>query len=108
MKRSEIASGKNRICLSNGLLDAADVIRGEKTMEFEKLKEIILEVMNEIREDEISEEVSFINDLGADSLDILQIVMGIEEMFEIEIRNEDIEKIATIGDAVDQIKNAVN
>lgn len=48
------------------------------------------------------------DDLGADSLDVFQIIMGIEEEFDIEISNEDAEKIVTVGDAVEQIKNAVN
>ena len=53
-------------------------------------------------------ESTFVDDLGADSLDIFQIIMGIEEAFDIEIENEDAEKIVTVGDAVEQIKNAVN
>ena len=48
------------------------------------------------------------DDLGADSLDIFQIIMGIEEAFDIEIDNEEAEKIVTVGDAVEQIKNAIN
>ena len=76
-------------------------------MELEKLKKIIVEVLN-VDEDEISEETTFIDDLGADSLDIFQIIMGIEEEFDIEIPNEEAEKISTVGDAVEQIKNALN
>lgn len=76
-------------------------------MEFEKLKGIIGEVLN-IEADEISMDTTFVDDLGADSLDIFQIIMGIEEEFDIEIDNEDAEKIATVGDAVEQIKNAAN
>ena len=76
-------------------------------MELEKLKKIIVEVLN-VDEDEISEETTFIDDLGADSLDIFQIIMGIEEEFDIEIPTEEAEKISTVGDAVEQIKNAVN
>lgn len=76
-------------------------------MEFEKLREIIADVMS-IEPDEITEDVSFENDLGADSLDIFQIIMGIEEEFDIEIANEDAEKIISVGDAVEQIKNALN
>ncbi len=76
-------------------------------MEFEKIKEIIAEVLN-INEDEITLESTFIDDLGADSLDIFQIVMGIEEAFDIEIPNEEAEKIVSVGDAVEQIKNATN
>ena len=76
-------------------------------MEFEKLQKIIAEVMN-VSEEEIRPETTFVDDLGADSLDIFQIIMGIEDAFDIEIENEDAEKIATVGDAVEQIKNAVN
>lgn len=76
-------------------------------MELEKLKKIIVEVLN-VDEDEISEDTTFIDDLGADSLDIFQIIMGIEEEFDIEIPTEEVEKISTVGDAVEQIKNALN
>ena len=51
---------------------------------------------------------TFVDDLGADSLDIFQIIMGIEEEFDIEIPNEAAEQIVTVGDAVEQIKNALN
>ena len=53
-------------------------------------------------------DTTFLDDLGADSLDIFQIIMGIEEAFDIEIANEDAESIVTVGDAVEQIKNATN
>lgn len=76
-------------------------------MEFQKLKEIIIDVLN-VGEEDIKMETTFVDDLGADSLDIFQIIMGIEEAFDIEIENEDAEKIVTVGDAVDQIKNAIN
>ena len=76
-------------------------------MEFEKLQEIIMDVLNVNKED-VTTETTFVDDLGADSLDIFQIIMGIEETFDIEIDNEEAEKIVTVGDAVEQIKNAVN
>ena len=76
-------------------------------MEVEKLKDIIDDVMG-CNPDEITMDTTFVDDLGADSLDIFQIIMGIEDAFDIEIENEDAEKIATVGDAVEQIKNAVN
>ena len=76
-------------------------------MEFEKLQKIISEVLN-VGEDEIPMDTTFVDDLGADSLDIFQIIMGIEEEFDIEIANEDAEKIISVGDAVEQIKNALN
>ena len=76
-------------------------------MEFEKLRDIIVEVLN-VDETEVTMESTFIDDLGADSLDVFQIIMGIEEEFDIEIPNEEAEKIVTVGDAVEQIKNAVS
>ena len=76
-------------------------------MEFEKLQGIIAEVLN-LESDEISPNATFVDDLGADSLDIVQIIMGIEEEFDIEIPNEAAEKIVTVGDAAEAIKNAMN
>lgn len=76
-------------------------------MEFEKLREIIVDVLN-VSEEDITMETTFVDDLGADSLDVFQIIMGIEEAFDIEIENDDAEKIVTVGDAVEQIKNAIN
>ena len=76
-------------------------------MEFEKLQQIISEVLN-VDAEEITMDTTFVDDLGADSLDIFQIIMGIEEEFDIEIANEDAEKIVTVGDAVEQLKNALN
>ena len=75
-------------------------------MEFEKLQGIIAEVLN-IEPEEVTMAATFVDDLGADSLDIFQIIMGIEEEFDIEIDNEEAEKIVTVQDAVDQIKKAV-
>ena len=76
-------------------------------MEFAKLQKIISEVLN-IEPDEITMETTFVDDLGADSLDVFQIIMGIEEEFDIEIANDAAEKIVTVKDAVDQIKEATN
>lgn len=76
-------------------------------MEFEKLQKIIAEVLN-VDTGEITMETTFTDDLGADSLDVFQIIMGIEEEFDIEIATEDAEKIVTVGDAVNQIKGAIN
>ena len=76
-------------------------------MEFEKLKGIIADVLN-VDENEITMETTFVDDLGADSLDVFQIIMGIEEEFDIEIDNDDAEKIVTVGDAVEQIRTATN
>ena len=75
-------------------------------MEFEKLQDIIADVLN-VQKEEIKPETTFVDDLCADSLDIFQIIMGIEEEFDIEIDNDEAEKIVTVQDAVDQIKKAV-
>ena len=75
-------------------------------MEFEKLQDIIADVLN-VQKEEIKPETTFVDDLGADSLDNFQIIMGIEEEFYIEIDNDEAEKIVTVQDAVDQIKKAV-
>ena len=66
-------------------------------MEFEKLQGIIAEVLN-VETDDITLETTFVEDLGADSLDIFQIIMGIEEEFDIEIPNDAAEQITTVGD----------
>ncbi|MCI8558479.1 MAG: acyl carrier protein [Lachnospiraceae bacterium] len=72
-------------------------------MEFEKLKGIIADVLN-VDEEEITMDTTFTDDLGADSLDVYQIIMGLEEEFDIEIPQEEAEKIVSVGDAVEQIK----
>ena len=59
-------------------------------------------------ENEITMETTFVDDLGADSLDVFQIIMGIEEEFDIEIAQDEAEKIVSVGDAVEEIKNAIN
>ena len=76
-------------------------------MIFEKLKKIIAEVLN-VDPEEITMETTFLDDLGADSLDVFQIVMGIEEEFDIEIPAEKAEKITTVEEAVVMIKSAMN
>ena len=76
-------------------------------MEFEKLQEIISDVLN-IPKEEVRLDTTFVDDLGADSLDIFQIIMGIEEEFDIEIDNEEAEKISTVQDAVNQIKKMID
>ena len=76
-------------------------------MELEKLKQIIAEVLN-VDENEITRDTRFTDDLGADSLDIFQIIMGIEAAFDVEISADDAEKIVTVGDAVEQIKAALS
>ena len=72
-------------------------------MEFEKLKKVIAEVLN-VDETEITMDTTFEDDLGADSLDIFQIIMGMEEELDIEIDSEAAADIVTVGDAVEAIK----
>ena len=75
-------------------------------MEFEKLKKVIADVLN-VDPDEITMDTTFVDDLGADSLDVFQIILGIEEEFDIEIPAEKAEKISTVEEAVELIKAAV-
>ena len=72
-------------------------------MIFDKVKEIIADQLG-IDEEEIVSDASFIDDLGADSLDLVELIMALEEEFDMEIPDEDAEKIKTVGDAVDYIK----
>lgn len=74
-------------------------------MEMEKLKMIIAEVLS-VDPRELTEETTFVEDLCADSLDVYQIVMGIEEVFGIEIPMEDTEKIRTVGEAAELVRQA--
>ncbi|MCR5301659.1 MAG: acyl carrier protein [Lachnospiraceae bacterium] len=76
-------------------------------MELEKLKKIITEVLN-VDESEITMDTKFIDDLGADSLDVYQIIMGVEEEFDIEIDADNAESIVTVADAIEQIKIAIS
>ena len=73
-------------------------------MIFEKVKRIIVEQLG-VEEEDIQTDSSFIEDLGADSLDIVELIMAIEEEFDIEIPDSEAEKITTVGNAVDYIKN---
>ena len=75
-------------------------------MEFEKLKQVIAQVLN-VDPEEIVMETTFMEDLGADSLDIFQIVMGIEDEFDIESPPEKVEHITTVEEAVQLIKSSI-
>ncbi|MGI6491621.1 MAG: acyl carrier protein [Peptococcaceae bacterium] len=70
----------------------------------DKIKSIIVEQLG-VEEDDVKMEASFVDDLGADSLDIVELVMALEEEFELEIPDEDAEKIRTVGDAVKYIQD---
>ncbi|MGN0400607.1 MAG: acyl carrier protein [Blautia sp.] len=75
-------------------------------MELEKLQKIIAEVLN-VDAQEVTMETTFVEDLGADSLDVFQIIMGIEEEFDIEMPSEEVENIVSVGDAVEEIKKLI-
>lgn len=71
---------------------------------FEKVKTIIVEQLG-INEADVTPEASFVEDLGADSLDVVELIMALEEEFDLEIPDSEAEKISTVGDVVDYIKN---
>ena len=73
---------------------------------FEKVKEIIVEQLG-VTDTSVSMEASFIDDLGADSLDIVELIMALEESFDMEIPDADAEKVVTVGDVVEYIKNNI-
>ena len=73
---------------------------------FDKVKEIIVEQLG-VAETAITPDASFIDDLGADSLDIVELIMALEEEFDLEIPDADAEKVVTVGDVVDYIKENV-
>lgn len=72
-------------------------------MEFEKVKSVVVDQLG-VDEADVTMEASFVDDLGADSLDIVELIMGLETEFDLEIPDEDAEKISTVGDAVNYIK----
>lgn len=71
----------------------------------ERVKQIVAEQLG-VDEDQVTESASFMDDLGADSLDTVELVMALEEEFDIEISDEDAEKIQTVKDAIDYINKA--
>lgn len=75
-------------------------------MELEKLQKIIAEILN-VDASEVMPGTTFTDDLGADSLDLYQIILGVEDAFDIEIPQEEAEKIVTVGDAVELIQRVV-
>ncbi len=71
---------------------------------FEKVKKIIMEQLS-VAEDAVTKEASFIDDLGADSLDVVELIMALEEEFDMEIPDSDAEKISTVNDVIEYIKD---
>lgn len=74
---------------------------------FEKVRSVVVEQLG-VSEDEVTRDVSYIEDLGADSLDTVELVMALEEEFSTEIADEEAEKLTTIGKTVDYITNRQN
>jgi len=72
-----------------------------------RVKEIIVEQLG-VNENEVTPEAKFVDDLGADSLDLVELVMALEEEYNMEISDEDAEKILTVGDAIEYIQSHVN
>ena len=70
---------------------------------FDRIKKVVVEQLD-VNEDEVTPAASFVDDLGADSLDVVELVMGLEEEFDIEIPDEDAEKIATVEDALKYVE----
>lgn len=70
---------------------------------FDRVKKVVVDQLD-VNEEEVTSSASFVDDLGADSLDVVELVMGLEEEFDIEIPDEDAEKIATVEDAVKYIE----
>ncbi|HXL02028.1 MAG TPA: acyl carrier protein [Candidatus Atribacteria bacterium] len=73
---------------------------------FSKVKEIVVEQLG-VDEEDVTLDASFIDDLGADSLDIVELIMAFEEEFDIEIPDEDAEKITTVGEAIEYIESKI-
>ncbi|MGI4790816.1 MAG: acyl carrier protein [Janthinobacterium lividum] len=69
---------------------------------FDRVKKVVVEQLD-VAEDEVTPQASFVDDLGADSLDVVELVMGLEEEFDVEIPDEDAEKITTVQEAVSYI-----
>ena len=83
----------------------AQLLAKEKKMDFEKLQSIIAEQLG-VEVEKVTPEASFIEDLGADSLDLVELIMGLEEEYDIEIPDEDAANLKTVQDAIDYIENA--
>ena len=75
-------------------------------MELDLMKKVIAEVLN-VDESEVTMDTTFVDDLGADSLDVFQIIMGVEEALDIEVDVDSAENIVSVGDAVELIKKTV-
>jgi acyl carrier protein len=81
----------------------SDEIAQNKDEILEKLKALVIDRLN-VEEEQIKPDASFVEDLGADSLDIVELIMGIEEEFDVEIPDEDAEKLKNVGDALAYVR----
>lgn len=101
---------KNRLQLSQKYIHYEDIILsltiiGKSKMSIEeRVKKIIVEQLG-VKEEDVKPEASFVEDLGADSLDTVELVMALEEEFDIEIPDEEAEKITTVQSAIDYVQN---
>ena len=93
---------KNIICN----IMVSDIKKEAKLMVFEKVKSVIADQLG-VDEDSITMDSSFVDDLGADSLDIVELIMGLETEFDLEIPDEEAENILSVGDAVSYIKDKI-
>jgi acyl carrier protein len=84
-------------------LERKEVVEMQSEEVLAKLKDLVMDRLN-VEEDQIKPEASFVEDLGADSLDIVELIMGIEEEFEVEIPDEDAEKLTNVGEALAYVK----
>ena len=84
----------------------SDIKKEAKLMVFEKVKSVIADQLG-VDEDSITMDSSFVDDLGADSLDIVELIMGLETEFDLEIPDEEAENILSVGDAVSYIKDKI-
>jgi acyl carrier protein len=92
---------------TRGEADASNEDRDEMSSIEEQVKNIVAEQLG-VKEEEVTNDASFVDDLGADSLDTVELVMALEEAFECEIPDEEAEKITTVQHAIDYIKARSN
>jgi len=78
------------------------MVKGVRMENFDKLKEILIDILG-AKEEDVKAESKFVDDLGADSLDLVELIMAFEDKFGVEISDEDAEKIVTVKDALDYI-----
>jgi acyl carrier protein len=93
---------RSRACRQTEFRSYVHIEKENHMATFDKVKKVVVDQLD-VSEDEVTPQASFVEDLGADSLDVVELIMGLEEEFDIEIPDEDAEKIATVQDAVNYI-----